>query len=531
MLIFQYLGTVDPATLELKPLIVKSLPEPVKVADGKFKGSLAYTFEFLDEAVWDNGTPVTAQDFIFTVKAIMNPHAGTGMWRGYFEHLLDIEPDPANPKKFTCYFKQFYILGLATLCQTPVFPKYNYDPKNLTDGSPLADLLDEKKRDAAGKSDPNLKAFADAFADQKFATDKNAISGSGGYQLESMQQGEGVILIKKKNYWGDKVVDKNPLLAAYPDKLVYRVVKDEPAIETLLRNGELDVAVNVSSEKFIELKNDAKLAAQYDFNTKEQTLYNQFLLNNRDLRLSDKRVRQALAYSIDYDYMVKDVSMNMAKRTVGPINPMKPYYNHDIVPYNLDIKKAQELLTAAGWKDMDNDGVLDKTIGGKKQSLKFKLLATTTSISTKKFAESIKETARKVGFDFEIVSVDLANLSKTTKEGNFETAVLAAATFPGPDDPHQSLHSKSLAPAGDNRSGFANKEADRLMDAIRIEQDMNKRTEFYKKLQVIINEDLPVIYLTCPMQRYITSKKFNAVISSNRPGYYESLFQLKAVNN
>lgn len=528
--IFQYLAHTDPVTLELKPMLIKQLPQMTKVADGKYKGMLAYEFEILDEATWDNGSPVTAQDFIFTVKAIVNPYTQTGQWKSFYEHLADLVPDTANPKKFTAYFKSYYILGLETLCQSPVFPKYHYDPQNLSDSTPVADLLNEKKRVAAGTSDPNLKKFADAFADPKFATDPASISGSGPYKLEAFQPGEGVILAKKQNWWGDRLATRYLMLAAYPSKLVYRLVKDEAATETLLRNGELDLAMNLSTEKFLQLKNEQGLAQKFNFFNTDHTAYNLMAFNHRDPRLTDKRVRQALAQAFDYEYFQKDIAQGMAKRLVSPINAIKSYYNSDIAPYQFDLKKSQELLAAAGWKDLDGDGILDKKVGNKILSLKFKMLASTSSVSTKKMAESIKESTRKAGFDFEIVSVDLQALRKTTLEGNFETAIFATATYPGPDDATPSLHSKSIPPAGDNRGAFANKEVDRLLDAIRVEPDMVKRTDLYKKLQVVIHEEVPSIYINSPQARCVTSKRFDAVISANRPGYYENLFKPKNLN-
>jgi ABC-type transport system substrate-binding protein len=56
---------------------------------------------------------------------------------------------------------------------------------------------------------------------------------------------------------------------------------------------------------------------------------------------------------------------------------------------------------------------------------------------------------------------------------------------------------------------------------------MTKRTAMYKQLQVLLKDEVPAVYLSTPMQRYVVSKRFDAVISSNRPGYYEQFFKLK----
>lgn len=525
--VFQMLGNLDPQTLEFKPLIVKALPQIRQMTDGPHKGGIAYDFEILPEAAWDNGSPITGHDVAFTFKMIMNPLMPTGEWHGYYKHVRDLEVDKADPKKFTVYMSQYYILGLESVCQTPIFPAYHYDPGgNMTD-IPLADLLDEAKAKALATSNPKLKAFADEAQQPKYATEKAFVSGSGPYQLEFLKSGEGVVLVRKKNWWADKLAGQNPLLAAYPEKLVYRPVKDEPAVENMLKNTELDLSLNISAGKFLELKKNDTLATKYTFGTNVPTQYSYIMCNLRTPKLADKQVRRALAHMVDYDYLLNTVGKGMAKRVVGPINPAKPYYNNSITPHDFSLDKTRQLLAEAGWKDTDGNGILDKNIGGKKTELSFKLLATTTSEATRLMSEKLKETAPKVGISIEIVATDLQKLTAETRAGNFELAILAAATFPGADDTYQNLHSQSLAPAGDNRSGFVNDAADKLMDAIRIEPDLPKRYDLYRQLQQIIHEELPNIYLISPDQRYVVAKRFIPMMTANRPGYYEHLFKLK----
>lgn len=525
--IFQMLGNLDPQTLELKPLIIKAMPQARPLTDGPHKGGIAYDFELLDEAAWDNGSPLTGHDVVFTLKMIMNPLMPTAEWRGYYEYIRDVEVDKANPKKFTVYMSEYYILGLETLCQTPIFPAYHYDPGGNLADIPLADLCDPKKSAALAQSNPKLKAFADEAQQPKYATEKAFISGSGPYQMEFLKAGEGVVLVRKKNWWADKLAGQNPLLAAYPEKLVYRPVKEEPAVENMLKNSELDLSMNISAGKFIELKKNDTLATKYTFGTNAPTQYSYIMCNLRDPKLADKQVRRALAHAVDYDYLLTTVGKGMAKRTIGPINPAKPYYNSALTPYDFNLDKSRQLLTDAGWKDTDGNGIVDKNIGGKKTELSFKILATTTSEATRLTVEKLKETAQKVGIGIEIVATDLQKLTSETRAGNFELAALAAATFPGADDTYQNLHSKSLAPAGDNRSGFVNATADKLMESIRTEQDLTKRYELYKQLQQIIHEELPNIYLTSPEQRYVVAQRFVPMMTVNRPGYYEHLFKLK----
>jgi peptide/nickel transport system substrate-binding protein len=529
--LFQTMGIVDPKTLNMEPLMVKSIPTLRKVTEGTYKGCIAYDFEFLEEAKWDNGSPITANDFIFSTKIAEHPLLPTDVWRSYFEDLKGIEPDASNPQKFSVYLSKYYILGLETFCQFPIYPAYHYDAANKLGNIPLSTFLDTKKIKALAETDANLKTFAEDLKLPKYTNESAFIVGSGAYRLESMKAGEGIMLVRKKDWWGDAAAAKNQYLRAYPEKIVYRPVKDEGAVENMIKNGEIDMSLTMSPNKFLELKANADVAQKYDFNTLPMTMYNQWVFNLRNPKLADKRTRQALAYLVDYENIITSIQKGMASRTVGPINPIKSYYNKDIVPYSINVEKAQELLKAAGWVDSDKNGLVDKSIAGKKTDLSLTLLATNVTETARFTAESIKENCRKAGINIEIQWTDINKITADSKAGNFETVMYGASTFPGADDLYQLLHSKSNPPTGDNRGSFANAEADKLIESIRKEIELPKRTAMYQQLQGIIKEEVPVVYLSTPLQRFIVSKRFDAVISSNRPGYYEQFFKLKGVNN
>ena len=68
--IFLNLLQFNPDDLVLTPELAKSRPEITETEDGA-----AYTFEIIDEAKWDNGSPITAHDFAFTLKAASQPQS------------------------------------------------------------------------------------------------------------------------------------------------------------------------------------------------------------------------------------------------------------------------------------------------------------------------------------------------------------------------------------------------------------------------------------------------------------------------
>lgn len=524
--IFQSLGIIDPESLELKPQLVTAIPKARKVTTGRYAGALAYDFEIHPEAVWDNGSDITADDVLFTYKLIYHPLLPTGIWQGYLEQFKGMDIDPDNPKKFTVYLGEYYILAVEGLCLTPIYPAYHYDPSGALSKISLVDLIDPEKAGAIAEQE-NMKAFAAAFTDPKFSTDPAAISGSGAYKLETLDSDRGLTLIRKAEYWGDKAVRDNPLLGAYPEKLVYRVVKIEDATANMLRSGELDIALNLNANTFLELKKDTALQSKYDFKTKSQSNFSRWLFNARNPKLADVKVRQALSQLVDYDYLINTVSAGLAKRTVGPVHPDKPYYAKNIPLYQFDPEKAKALLTEAGWSDSDKDGVLDKVLDGKKTPLVLNALYSAGSETTTMVANSIAESAKTAGVKINLVPAELAKISKDTRSGDFETALLAAGSPPTLFDFYQYYHSASLIPAGDNRSGVVDKELDAVIMKVRGTENEAERNKAYVRAQEILHELAPEVFLSSPEQRYVVSKRFDYVISSNKPGFYERLFKLR----
>ncbi len=524
--IFLQLSDLDPKTLEMKPTLVKAIPTVREVTEGPRKGQFAYDFEIIPEAVWDNGTPVTANDVAFTFKLVFLPGLPE-VYRGYLSTLSGIEIDPANPKKFSMYFSSFYMLSLETICSTPIYPAYNYDPANRLTNLPLSELLDTAKT-AALAADANLKAFVTEFSQPKFANDLNAISGSGPYRLEVMNE-QGAILVKKQNWWGDKAADQNPLLAAYPKKLVYKVVKDDLTLENMVKNGELDLIGGViTPAKFLEMKANDSLAAKFDFFTVGVTQYNRWVLNHKNPILADVQVRRALRHVVDYDYFVNQVQRGLAVRITSPMPPDRPYYAKNIPLPDYNVAKARTILAQDGWADTDGNGILDKVINGKREQLSFKLMAATAIKTNELFANSLKESARQAGIEIVISSVDLAVMSANTRNGNYDSALLGVALFPGQIEYYQRFHSKSLSPAGDNRAGYISTKADSLIEAIRVQPDVAKRNALYLQVQQVFYDEVPEIVLFAPLQRIIISKKFvPGMESANRPGYYEHFARMK----
>ena len=96
--------------------LIKSLP--AISADG-----LEYTYELRTEPRWDDGSPLTMDDIIFTCKAIKCPLTNNPHAKPYWENLKEIKTDVSNPRRFTLVMKRPYIQNVAFLTDYPVLQR------------------------------------------------------------------------------------------------------------------------------------------------------------------------------------------------------------------------------------------------------------------------------------------------------------------------------------------------------------------------------------------------------------------------
>lgn len=526
--IFLTLADIDPKTLELKPLLIKNLPVEMPIDSGVFKGGFRYEFEILPEVAWDNGQPVTGHDFVFTVKTALLPQNASAIWRGYYADFIgDIVVDAANPKRFSVLAKSRYMLAAETLTGTPILPEYAYDPSGVLKKYMISDLLDVKKMDAAAAASPEIGQFAEAFKSPLHGREPAGVVGCGPYKLDEMVAGQRIALSKKANWWGDKLAEKQPLLAAFPAKIVYKPLPDLVSSLTLLKDGGLDVMKNIPAAQFDELKKDPAASAKLDFHNPELMEYSYAILNTRRPVLADKRVRRALAHCLDLDAGVQGIMGGYGRRAVGPFHWSKPYYNKDLSPIAFNLEAAKTLLAEAGWADSDKNGVVEKLVNGKKTELSLGVLVSPKSEVGKSVALQLQTNAQKVGIKIEAAQKDMQAILTDIKTRDFDIAFARSTQAPLPDDPYQAWHTKNNVPDGGNRSGFGSAASDALIDEIRSTRDLPRRNDGYRQLAALIYDEQPYIFLYAPVERIAVNKKWEAVISNNRPGYFEQLFRLK----
>ena len=517
--IFQKLINFDYTTLKFVPVLATEVPEVIENGN-----HLEVTFHIRPEATWNNGTPITAKDVAFSIKAVMTPKANTVHLQSACDFIQSIVTYPDDERKITFVCEKYMDILGAFPYEVEVLPEYIFDPKGILRRYSIEQLKHATEKVQNAK---DIKEFIDLFNSDKAARDESMMQGSGAYKLTAFQTGQRVILERKKNWWGDKMNKVNHHFEAYPKRLIYEVINDFNTAYTAMKNEQLDFMFSTPIKPYIDLDDSPKFTENFVKSTPIMFGYQCIGMNHKDPILKDVKVRQALAYLTNVDQMIDKVFYNMAIRTVGSIQPNTKYYNDTIKPYPYDVKMASKLLKEAGWADTDGDGFLDKVIDGKNTKFELKYFYNSGNPVREMIGLLIQKSYKQAGVNIIVQPLDWSLYLNELQKHNAQLWYQGWVSPPGLSDDKQIYHTSS-AVDGSNYMSYGNAETDKLLEAIRVEMDENKRIELVKKWQVVQHEELPYIYLYVQRYRNIIHKRFKGVMESSiYPGIWFGTLQVK----
>ena len=222
--------------------------------------------------------------------------------------------------------------------------------------------------------------------------------------------------------------------------------------------------------------------------------------------LQDKAVRQALMVALDRQKLIDE---EVAGQGVVAHSPFMSYnwaYNANVQRYGLDLAKARALLDQAGYVDTNGDGIREKD----NAPLRLILLSDDEPVR-QRLAQAISRAWREVGVEAVPQAVTFTSLiSDFVFTRKFDAAILSW-DLSGDPDPYPLWHSTQAANEGQNYSGWANQQADLIMEQGRSVVDPARRKVLYQQFQDIFAEELPGILLYYPVYTYGVSSKVHDV--------------------
>ncbi|WP_281191912.1 oligopeptide ABC transporter substrate-binding protein [Staphylococcus felis] len=435
---------------------------------------LTYTFKMKKDVKWQDGNPLTINDWIFTLETIADPDY-TGPRFG--DGVQVVKGADEKRKGQTDKIEGIRKIDDYTAEITFKENKAN-NLHNLWLSAPISEKIfkDIPVKDMA-KSD---------------AVRKNPI-GIGPFKVKSIVDGESVELEKNDDYWQGK---------PHLDKVNLRVV-EQTSMTQALENGEVDMA-NITAPIAKEIKDNNPENIQLLESPSTSYSIIGFVLNDYDKKsqtigkerpkYQNKALRQAMALAINRKEWIDAFYYGYGK----PLNGLIPSAHWsgakegDVKEYEYNVKEAKKLLDNAGYKDKDGDGWREDP-KGEKFEVNLKHYAGSNPTFEPRTA-AIKGYWEKIGLKTKTEMVEFGKFGADLEKASPDMEVYFRSWQQGSDpDPSGLYKSTALW----NESRYNNPEADKVLDEALdgdvIGDDNEKRKEKYLEWQKIMAEDVPVI--------------------------------------
>ena len=441
---------------------------------------LVYTFHLRQDAVWSNGEPVTANDFVFAWTQLFTASTGANYattWQTYIKGAEEA------------------LAGDATALGVKAVDDYTFE---VTLNNPCAYFL-------------NLMAFPSFYpVNEAFWTEVGGVDGygrdadkmlyNGPYVISEWTHEDHVTMTKNDQYW-----DKENK-AFIPTVNVVMIADSNAAINSF-QGGELDM-VNLNGDQKAMFEAEGCVTAQYDEATCSYMEYNltdgvsseavQKALNNA-------KVRTAMTLAIDSDSYNKNIAKNSNTVANGMVPEGITEGVYGEARGNLiDRSMSEEEIKALFDEGMSEAGV---------DVADFKPVITTDDTdAAKQFATFIQnQWKEKLGFDSSVEQITFqSRLDKQTKK-TFD--VIPSLWSPDYNDPMTYLD-MFVTDSGNNHTGWSNAEYDELIANAMVEADADTRTQMLIDAEKILMEEMPVGPTYCRVRDYLCSDKLTGVVRS-----------------
>jgi peptide/nickel transport system substrate-binding protein len=405
-----------------------------------------WTFDIREDATWQDGKPVTADDVVYTV-GLLQDRGYVGPYSDAFRGV-NVERVSERAVRFTLPDVYGPFAGSTTV---PLLPAH------LLGGIPYADL-----------------------ARQPFNTQP---IGTGPFRVSEVD-GRQVVLTRNESFYRTRPQRTRPWL----DRVILRFYPDSTEALLALSRGEIDGVAGLSSadaERARSLKN----VFLYSMPTDN---FVALFLNMRPEKVvfRDRAVRQAIATAINRDGVLQLAAEGRGTVADQFVPSSSWAYVKDVTRYRYSLEQAKALLDGADWKDHDGDGVRDKGA----QKLAF-TITTSEEPARLAAATSIQRDLGAAGMTVSLKTMPFGELVDTAARQRSFDALLVEIAVSGDPDPYPFFHSTEVKDPGHNFSGFSTLAIDRNLEAARRTFDDAARRELYAPVFQTISTEVPVVYL------------------------------------
>ena len=437
-----YATAVPGTQLNASPLLYDDEYNPMPYLAENWEISddgLTVTLHLVEGAVFHDGMPITSADVAFSILTVQANHP----FKPMYEPVTSVDTPDEHTAVINLSQPHPAILLAMSPGLLPIIPKHIFD-----------DGQDPKTHPR------NTENFV----------------GSGPFRLTEYEPGT----IIRMERFDDFFIEGTPCL----DEIVMEITPDPTAIVLGLENGTTHLSSTLGSPaNTLRLMDNPDVEVSSDGH--EAIGQIQWMeMNVNDPALSDQRVRQAIAYAIDREFLAEVIEQGLTFPAPTGIVTASPFHNTDVNHYDKNIDRAKELLAEAGY-------------GPGELQLSIDYIPPPQVIH----AEYVVQALEDAGIEVELsVSPDFPTWAQRIASGDFQMTINNVWNW---GDPVIGVHRTYLC---DNRvgviwtnnTGYCNAEVDRLLTAAGQELDPAERARLYAQFQEIVADEVPIYFLTTP---------------------------------
>ncbi|MEJ6122557.1 ABC transporter substrate-binding protein [Vibrio sp. 2-Bac 85] len=420
-----------------------------------------FTFHLRKDAKWSNGDPVTAEDFVYSFKRVVDP-ATASPYAWYLEmtnmvNAKEIIEGTADKETLGVKAIDPYTLQVTLTTAVPYFVKM----MGHTTVKPVH------------------KASIEKFGD-KWTKPENFV-GNGAFTIANWVVNERIELVPNNYYWDNA----HTVLT----KVTFLPIENQVSEMNRFLSGEIDITNELPNEHYKRLAKDHAESVSIPGNL--CSYYYGF--NNAKAPFNDVRVRKALSYAIDRNVITKFLlgqgqkpAYFLTPEIVAGFHPQMPAYGK--LTQKQRVQEAKELLSEAGFN--------------KQNPLKFTLLYN-TSENHKKIAAAIQSMWKKsLGVDVQLENQEWKTYLDTRRQGDFD---VTRAGWCGDYNEASSFLSLMQSNNSSNDPKYKSAEYDQIMNKALLSTDDQERNALYAEAEVLLAKDMPI----APIYQYVKARLVN----------------------
>lgn len=420
---------------------------------------MSLTLNLRKNAVFHDGKPITSADVAFSVMAIKANHP--------FQTMMGPVEKVDTPDAHTAVIRMSaphpaIVLAMSpALC--PILPKHIYG-----DGQDL-------------KNHPR---------------NSKDVVGSGPYKLVEFTPAQRIVMERFDKYF----LPGKP----YLDKVVVNVNPDASTLVLAFERGDLQMMTFVTRPTELRRLKDNPQVVLTPRGYEGIGPINWLAFNLTRKPLSDVKVRHAIAHALDKKFITKALMGGFSTPADGPIVATSPFASTELARYPFDLKKAAELLDAAGHK---------VGAGGERFKLTIDYLPGADD-QQKIVAEYVRAQLKKLGIAVEVrASADFPAWAKRMATHDFDLSMDLVFNWGDPIiGVHRTYLSSNIKPiVWTNTQSYNNPKVDELLNTAGGVLDPTKRKAYYATFQKIVTEDLPIDFINIVPYHTAASKKLGNV--------------------